>query len=283
MRNSDKKQFKLWDMIHQIQIFLSQESCISEVIKYLYQYLHQYLSSISLLEGLQKSIFNIDDYDIEGSPTEQLFSMLQSIPGDHVTLENCQKYISDGANLNAISGFDSTPLLEALMRGNDDIGELLVNSGARYDFYEPEGRDSIIGNAFSENCIKTIMAIADIDVSACDEKGNSLLSLSISKAKNDIAIALIKKGADIFQPYKMGKKKIILQAIFEAARKPVIMFLISKESPYKDINIDMTIDGESISLIESYAKSFLSQANKEQIQRYDADKQDIIVFSKNQF
>ena len=191
--------------------------------------------------------------------------------------------ISDGANLNAISGFDSTPLLEALMRGNDDIGELLVNSSARYDFYEPEGRDSIIGNAFSENCIKTIMAIADIDVSACDEKGNSLLSLSISKAKNDIAIALIKKGADIFQPYKMGKKKIILQAIFEAARKPVIMFLISKESPYKDINIDMTIDGESISLIESYAKSFLSQANEEQIQRYDADKQDIIVFSKNQF
>ena len=210
--------------------------------------------------------------------------MLQSIPGDHVTIEKCQKYISDGANLNAISGFDSTPLLEALMRGNDDIGELLVKSGARYDFYEPEGRDSIIGNAFNESCIKTIMAIAEIDIGACDEKGNSLLSLSISKAKNDIAIALIKKGADIFKPYKMGKKKIILQAIFEAARKPVIMFLISKESPYsKDIiNINMTIDGESNSLIESYAKSFLNQANEEQIERYETEKQDIIVFFKNQ-
>jgi ankyrin repeat protein len=223
----------------------------------------------------------------EDSPTAKLFSMLECSminTGDNIpTIEKCQKLINDGANLNAINQFDSTPLLEALLRGNDDIGELLIKSGARYDFYEPDGNDSCISVAFSEGCIKTLMAISDIDINACDEKGNSLLSLSISKAKNDIAIALIKKGADVFKPYRNGMK-ITLQAIFEAARKPVIMFLLSKESPYSKniIDINMILKNESNSLIDSYAKSFKNRVSEEKLQQYEYDKKEIIDFFINQ-
>lgn len=48
--------------------------------------------------------------------------------------------ISNGANLNAVSSYDDTPLSKAVRAGNEDAVELLVSKGTNVNTLDSFGR-----------------------------------------------------------------------------------------------------------------------------------------------
>ena len=247
-------------------------SAIEEMIK------NGFTDFDSIIEGA-KQRFNDEDEDDEDeeSPTAELLNLI-SISAGRLTVDEVKPFVLKGANINAITQVDTTPLLEVIMHGNDAVGEFLVRSGASYEFYEPEGRDSIIGNAITEDCRNTVKAIAEIDVSAKDEKGNTMLYLSILKARNEIGIDLISMGADVFEVISRKREKMsLLQLMFQLARKKMILHLIenNQKDNYPSFDINMVVPS-GVSLIDCYGNFYLANADEDKIQKIQSEKQEIV-------
>ena len=160
-----------------------------------------------------------------GGPNEDaLFAALQK---SETTADQINAILDKGANVNARSATQSTPLHYACANGNMELVMTLVNRGADVD-----ARDKFQSTPLHDACangnMEVVMALVDrvADVDARDEFQRTPLHEACGKGHMDVAMALINRGADVDAkdktnktPLEMAKATIDKEALRNAAAK----------------------------------------------------------------
>ena len=112
-------------------------------------------------------------------------------------ISNFKKYLEDDPAIDALDRVNSTPLLNAIDKGNIDIVESLIDNHAKVNAINHDGHIPLLeaiknGN----NDIIKLLIDNGADVNAKDKYGDTPLSLAIENDNNDIRELLIKKGAN---------------------------------------------------------------------------------------
>jgi hypothetical protein len=118
-------------------------------------------------------------------------------------MEELNLAIKKGANVNALNENSHTPLIRAVINGQKEIVEILLNAGADINYEESLSQ----GNSLFFAVSKKMMEIAEILLShgakIYSEKFNCML-LAVQLDSPEIVKALLKHGADPLQKFNYG-------------------------------------------------------------------------------
>jgi cytohesin len=162
--------------------------------------------------------------------------------GDHAARSGNNKVaellIAKGADVNAKDDEGNTPLFLAIMSGSTPLAKLLITQGkqANLNFQTKNSagetilhialRRRFIGDGIIDDTGVAELLIANCDVNAKDDRGNTPLHIVVSKNQSRLAKLLIAKGAQVNVKNYMGET--LLHSAFQSSHKELVAFLIAK-------------------------------------------------------
>ena len=138
---------------------------------------------------------------------------------------------------------ERTPLFHAVLSGNKEIVELLINKGEKFIIKEKdnEGRTPLFHAVFSGNKeIIELLISKGAKLNIADNEGRTILFNTVFNGNNEIVELLINKGARLNKADKVGFTPFLMAIISE--NKEIIELLISKGV---DINIVAENEGRT--------------------------------------
>jgi ankyrin repeat protein len=163
-------------------------------------------------DTLRALLAKIDDPDRRDS--EGMTALLYAVYKGHT--ECARLLIAKGADCNAADNDDLTALMQAAMVGNDDCVTLLLDHGASIDANPGDGVTALgmaVWNGLVDTSLLPIGRGADVNVKT--EEDDPLLvhaAANDDNAQNEIALALIKKGAALDVAGPAGTTPLICAA-----------------------------------------------------------------------
>ena len=116
--------------------------------------------------------------------------------------------IDNGADINARDQSDHTPLYSAIMGGRTQVAQLLVKRGAESD---PDRLlDQLVESRVSDRDAIALLIRWGADINHLDNRGRTPLIQAISGGDRVLIKLLINKGADVNKPDGSGKRPLDL-------------------------------------------------------------------------
>ncbi|MEA2018192.1 MAG: hypothetical protein U9N59_07065 [Campylobacterota bacterium] len=129
------------------------------------------------------------------------------------------------------------------MTGNKKIVKLLLGQGADVNIKDNKSKNAIFDG--SKEIINTLLEIKNIDLTAVDTNGNTILHDKLVLNDNELAKALILKGADSTMPDKKGFNFIVNKPLLREQGNEMLNFSIEQ-----GCNLDSTTNKSNSVLME---------------------------------
>lgn len=125
--------------------------------------------------------------------------------------EQVQRELDNGATVDSVDGVGKTPLMHAVIAGNDAIAGLLINAGANTNIQDAGGNTALhlAAHGFHTACASRLLSAgAVIDVS--NEYGDTPLGMAVlnSRGRGDLVSILLAHGADRHAKNKRGRSPL---------------------------------------------------------------------------
>lgn len=144
-----------------------------------------------------------------------------------------RELLNAGANVNALDKqYDSMPLGEAVLRGNQEMVEMLLLARADVDVKNSRGATAImfIGSQTTGEIVRALMA-AGAQINEHDEDGNTPLQLAAVVSNTELVKSIIELGASLDERNEAGQTALMLAAR-EGHLENVKALLEAGASPY---------------------------------------------------
>ena len=114
-------------------------------------------------------------------------------------LEEVRRLIKEGCNVNTRGGYHgTTPLIEAAIRGHDQVVEELMREGAHVNVKDNEQRTALYWASCNGHCtIVTTLIAAGADISVPDQRGVTPLMRASDWGRDEVVCELIRVGASV--------------------------------------------------------------------------------------
>lgn len=116
-------------------------------------------------------------------------------------LNRVKKLLSAGVNVSGADAFGDTPLRVAVLKGHDEIAELLVNagaSGADRLAFEQQKRQQQLSEAAVAGRVEDMNALiaVGVNINGLDEQGRTALHAALIARQVAAVVYLLDRGAD---------------------------------------------------------------------------------------